>query len=43
VYPYGVFVNLIDMYDNLLKIKKEADIIISNHDAEYIRGEPIPR
>lgn len=43
VYPYGVFVNLIDMYDNLLKIKKEADIILPNHDAEYIRGEPIPR
>lgn len=42
VYPIGLFVDLFKMYDNLLKIKNAADIIISNHDPEYVQREHIP-
>jgi glyoxylase-like metal-dependent hydrolase (beta-lactamase superfamily II) len=42
VFPYGVFVDLFKMYDNLLKIKRSADIVIPNHDQEYINGVKIP-
>lgn len=42
VFPCGVFVNLFNMYDNLLKIKKMADIIIPNHEPEYVQISHIP-
>jgi N-acyl homoserine lactone hydrolase len=42
VYPIGLFVDLFQMYDNLLKIKNAADIIISNHDPEYVQRDHIP-
>jgi N-acyl homoserine lactone hydrolase len=42
VYPIGLFVDLFKMYDNLLKIKNAGDIIISNHDPEYVQREHIP-
>lgn len=42
VYPIGLFVDLFKMYDNLLKIKNAADIIIANHDPEYVQREHIP-
>jgi len=42
VFPYGVFVNLFDMYDSLLRIKKAADIIIPVHEPEYVQISHIP-
>lgn len=42
IYPWGVFVNLFDMYDNLLRIKKEADIVIAVHDSKYVQSNHIP-
>lgn len=42
VYPIGLFVDLFKMYDNLLKIKNAADIIIPNHDPEYVHRNHIP-
>lgn len=42
VYPIGLFVDLFKMYDNLLKIKNAADIIIPNHDPEYVQRSHIP-
>ena len=42
VYPIGLYVDLFKMYDNLLKIKNEADIIIANHDPEYVHRDHIP-
>jgi len=42
VLPVGIFVDLFQMYDSLLKIKDIADIIIANHDPEYLRRERIP-
>jgi hypothetical protein len=42
VYPIGLFVDLFKMYDNLLKIKNAADIIIPNHDPEYVQRGHIP-
>jgi len=42
VYPIGLFVDLFKMYDNLLKIKNAADIIIANHDPEYVHRNHIP-
>ncbi|GAH66802.1 unnamed protein product [marine sediment metagenome] len=42
VFPYGVFVNLFDMYDSLLRIKKTADIIIPIHEPEYVQRSRIP-
>jgi len=42
VYPFGVFINLLDMYDSLLRIKKEADIVIPNHEPEYTQRSHIP-
>jgi len=32
----------IELYDNLLKVKKLGDILIANHDAEYLDKERIP-
>jgi glyoxylase-like metal-dependent hydrolase (beta-lactamase superfamily II) len=42
VYPFGIFVNLFEMYDSLLRIKEKADIIIPIHDPEYMHIERIP-
>ena len=42
LYPIGLFVDLFKMYDNLLKIKNAADIIIPNHDPEYVHRNHIP-
>jgi len=42
VIPPGVLVNLFDVYDNLLKIKKMADIVIPNHEPEYVQINHIP-
>jgi len=42
VLPFGILVNLFDMYDSLLRIKKEADIIIPNHAPEYMQKSHIP-
>ncbi len=42
VFPYGVFVNLFDMYDSLLRIKKAADIIVPIHEPEYVQRSHIP-
>jgi len=42
VYPIGLFVDLFKMYDNLLKIKDAADIIIPNHDPGYVQTDHIP-
>ncbi len=35
VIPCGVFVNLFDTYDSLLRIKNSADIVVSLHDAKF--------
>ena len=42
VFPFGVFVNLFEMYDSLCRIKEEADIIIPIHDPHYIQERHIP-
>jgi len=42
VIPTGVLVNLFDVYDNLLRIKKMADIIIPIHEPEYVQINHIP-
>ena len=42
VYPFGILINLIDMYDSLLRIKEAADIIIPNHDPKYVGKKHIP-
>ena len=42
VYPFGIFVNLFEMYDSLLRIKEIADIIIPIHDPEYGNSRSIP-
>ena len=42
VYPFGILINLIDMYDSLLRIKEEADIVIPNHDPKYVGEQHIP-
>ena len=42
VFPYGVLVNLFDMYDSLLRIKEAADIIVPIHEPEYIQRSQIP-
>jgi len=42
VYPFGIFVNLFEMYDSLLRIKEEADIVIPIHDPEYTHIKCIP-
>ena len=42
VYPIGLFVDLFKIYDNLLKIKNAADIIIPNHDSGYVQTDHIP-
>ena len=35
VIPCGVFVNLFDTYDSLLRIKNSADIVVSLHDPKF--------
>ena len=42
VIPPGVFVNLFDVYDSLLRIKKMADIIIPIHEPKYVQINHIP-
>jgi len=42
VFPYGVLVNLFDMYDSLLRIKEAADIIVPIHEPEYVQRSQIP-
>lgn len=42
VYPSGILINLFDMYDSLLRIKKAADIIVPIHEPEYVRRSHIP-
>jgi glyoxylase-like metal-dependent hydrolase (beta-lactamase superfamily II) len=42
VVPCGVFVNLFETYDSLLRIKQTADIVIPLHDPEYRDTKRIP-
>ena len=42
VYPFGIFINLLDMYDSLLRIKNTADLVIPNHDPKYLEQNHIP-
>lgn len=42
VIPPGIFVNLFDVYDNLLRIKKTAHIIMPNHEPEYVKINHVP-
>ena len=40
-YP-GIRTNTFDAYDSLVRIKKMADIIVPNHDPEFLHVETIP-
>lgn len=42
VLPIGIFVDLFQMYDSLLKVQEMADMIIANHDPEYLERDRIP-
>jgi hypothetical protein len=38
----GYHIDLREAYENVLKVKRKANIIVPNHDREYIGVEKIP-
>lgn len=42
IIPPGLFVNLFDVYDSMLKIKDTADIVVALHDEAYGKMSRIP-
>ncbi|MBH1966059.1 MAG: N-acyl homoserine lactonase family protein [Comamonadaceae bacterium] len=38
----GIHQDVVKAYDSMVRVKTEADIIVANHDAAYLDGEPVP-
>lgn len=42
VIPPGLYTNLFDVYDSLIRIKENSDVVIANHDIHYKDIDRIP-
>ena len=42
VIPPGLYTNLFDVFDSLIRIKENSDVVIANHDIRYRQINRIP-